>query len=140
MTTSCRSHARRPAAFASRQKVVERAEAYLHAHRGDAIPLSRLCRMVGLSERGLRNAFYTVRGMSPKRSMLLDRLQGVRHTLSDRCSRPTSVTGVATAFGFYELGRFSAIYKREFGEPPSETLRAAIRKSVTNDGGSEGPR
>jgi AraC family transcriptional regulator, ethanolamine operon transcriptional activator len=140
MTTSCRSNARRPKGFASRQEVVERAEAYLHTHRGDAIPLSRLCRMIGLSERGLRNAFYTVRGMSPKRCMLLDRLQGVRHTLSDQCSRPTSVTGVATAFGFYELGRFSAIYKREFGEAPSETLRATIRKSATNDGRSKGPR
>ena len=138
--TSRRCTAKRFTAFASRQEVVERAEAYLHAHRGDAIPLSRLCRIVGRSERGLRNAFYTVRGMSPTRCMLLDRLQGVRHTLSDPCSRPASVTGVATAFGFYELGRFSAIYKREFGEAPSDTLRASIRQSAANLGRNEGPR
>jgi transcriptional regulator GlxA family with amidase domain len=126
--------------FASRREVVERAEAYLRARRGDAVPVSALCRIVGLSERSLRNAFYSVRGMSPKRSMLVDRLRGVRHALSDECSRPASVTGVATAYGFCELGRFSAIYKREFGEAPSETLRATIRKSARNEGRNEGGR
>jgi AraC family ethanolamine operon transcriptional activator len=119
--------------FASRREVVERVEAYLHARRGGAVPLSELCRLVGLSERGLRNAFYSVRGMSPKRCMLVDRLRGVRHALGDECSKPVSVTCVATAYGFYELGRFSAIYKKEFGEAPSETLRATIRKSARNE-------
>jgi transcriptional regulator GlxA family with amidase domain len=133
MPLGCRNDTRRPLAFASRREVVERAEAYLHARRGDAVPLSELCRMVGLSERGLRNAFYSVRGMSPKRCMLVDRLRGVRHALSDECSKPVSVTGVATAYGFYELGRFSAIYKKEFGEAPSETLRATMRKSAPNE-------
>jgi AraC family ethanolamine operon transcriptional activator len=134
MAASRRSDGTRPVVFASRQEIVERAEAYLHAHMGDAMPLSRLCRIVGLSERGLRNAFYSVRGMSPKRCMVVDRLQGVRHALTDADSRPASVTGVATAYGFYELGRFSAIYKKQFGEAPSETLRATIRKAAGTEG------
>ena len=138
MAAGCRSVQRRTVVFASRQEIVERAEAYVHAHIGDAVPLSRLCRIVGLSERGLRNAFYSVRGMSPKRCMLVDRLQGARHALSDGGSRPASVTGVATAYGFHELGRFSGIYKKQFGEAPSTTLRATIRKSAANDGHNTG--
>jgi transcriptional regulator GlxA family with amidase domain len=112
----------------SRQEVVERAEAYFHAHQGDGVTLSRLCRIFGWSERGLRNAFYSVRGMGPKRCLMVERLREVRRTLSDETSGPTSVTQVATAYGFYELGRFAAIYKKEFGEAPSDTLRAATRK------------
>ena len=134
MAASRRSDRTRPVVFASRREIVERAEAYVNAHMGDAGSLSRLSRIVGLSERGLRNAFYSVRGMSPKRCMIVDRLQGARYALSDACSRPASVTGVATAYGFYELGRFAAIYKKQFGEAPSETLRATIRKSAGTEG------
>ena len=36
--------------------------------------------------------------------------------------RRDSVTGVATRFGFYELGRFAGLCRRAFGESPSETL------------------
>ena len=32
------------------------------------------------------------------------------------------IADVAYAHGFYELGRFAAVYARMFGERPSETL------------------
>jgi len=108
---------------------VERAEAYARAHAGTPVPISRLCRVVGLSERALRNAFYGVRGMSPKRCMLVERLEGARRALADARVRPGTVTGVATRYGFYELGRFAGTYKDAFGETPSETLHGASRKS-----------
>jgi AraC family ethanolamine operon transcriptional activator len=123
---------RRPRAFAARREIVERAEAYARAHLDSQVPLSRLCRVVGVSERALRNAFYGVRGMSPKRCMLADRLQGVRRALSDTGSRPNTVTSVATDYGFYQLGRFAAIYKETFGEAPSETLRGTRRKTAAS--------
>jgi AraC family ethanolamine operon transcriptional activator len=108
----------------SREAVVERAELYLRANAGP-IPVPQLCRIVGLSERGLRNAFQSVRGMSPTRSMLHARLLGVRRELSGQHDVPVTVTDVAVRFGFYELGRFAAAYRRAFGEAPSETLRAS---------------
>jgi transcriptional regulator GlxA family with amidase domain len=123
---------RRPAAIAAQQQAVERAEAYMRAHRGSPIRLSRLCRIVGLSERGLRNAFYSVRGVGPKRCILAERLQAVRRALSDSAPYSNTVTTIATEFGFNELGRFAAIYKETFGEVPSETLRGLGRKPVSD--------
>ena len=78
---------------------------------------------------GSGNAFYGVRGMSPKRCMLAERLEGARRALADARARPGTVTGVATRYGFYELGRFAGTYKDAFGETPSETLYGASRKS-----------
>jgi transcriptional regulator GlxA family with amidase domain len=46
----------------------------------------------------------------------------------DRLSVPTladSVTDVALECGFRDLSHFAAKYHEKYGEPPSETLRAA---------------
>ena len=112
-----------------RRDVVERAEAYMRANLGAPVPLPELSRIVGVSERGLRNAFYCVRGMSPMRCLAAERLQGVRRALTDSDAKPVTVTSVATDYGFYELGRFAALYKEAFGEVPSETLRRTAGNS-----------
>jgi transcriptional regulator GlxA family with amidase domain len=41
------------------------------------------------------------------------------------CAEPakSTVTRIATDYGFWELGRFSVTYRALFGEPPLETLR-----------------
>ena len=103
---------------------------YLRANMNASVSVSTLCRIVGRSERGLRNAFYRVHGIGPKRWMLEERLHGARRALSEVRSRPMTVTGVATDHGFYELGRFAATYKQAFGEAPSQTLRGAGRTSA----------
>ena len=118
------------AARGSSREIVERTEAYVRAHIDSPIPLSTLCRLLGLSERRLRNAFYSVRGVSPKRSLRADRLLAVRNALREAKGRPITVTNVATGHGFYELGRFAASYKEAFGEAPSETLRGPARSRV----------
>ena len=113
----------------SRQDAVERAEAYLRAHPGAPPPVSRLSRIVGLSERGLRDAFHRVRGTSPNRWFLAVRLEGVRSLLCDESARPTTVTSAAAEYGFFELGRFAGLYRGAFGETPSATLRSAGGKT-----------
>jgi transcriptional regulator GlxA family with amidase domain len=118
-----------PAALASRRMaVVEQAESYVRGHLDTRVPVSRLCRVVGLSERGLRNAFHSVRGMSPTQYMRSVRLRDVRRALSASQDRRATVTGIATSYGFYELGRFAAAYREAFGEVPSETLRSTGRQ------------
>ena len=113
----------------SRRDTVERVESYLRAHFDSPMRISTLSRMAGVSERGLRDAFYSVHGMSPKQWMLAERLKQVRSILSGSEFARVSVTGAATRYGFYELGRFAATYKDAFGEVPSETLRTAMRRA-----------
>jgi transcriptional regulator GlxA family with amidase domain len=43
----------------------------------------------------------------------------------------TTVTDVAFACGFGNLGHFAIYYRRQFGETPSATLRRARKDGVT---------
>ena len=117
----------------SRQAVVERAEAYVRAHLDAPPPVKRLCVLVGVSERGLRNAFHGIRGASPTRCLRAERLEAVRRALIDAADRTATVTAIATDHGFYQLGRFAATYRHAFGETPSETLRGHARAQA-NEG------
>ena len=125
MRTHGRTEGGNPGTGATRRAVVRRAEAYVRAHLDQPIPLARLCRLVGVSERSLRNAFYSVHGISPKRWMVAERLQGAQIALREPRDMSITVTGVATGYGFFQLGRFAAIYKQTFGEAPSKTLYSA---------------
>jgi AraC family ethanolamine operon transcriptional activator len=111
-------------AIASRRQVVDRAEALLRSRVGVGVSIAQLCQVAGVSERSLRNAFYDVRGMSPKRWAVRARLAEVRRALGDAHGSRGAVTSIATEYGFFELGRFATTYKSVFGETPSETLRA----------------
>ena len=86
-------------------------------------PSAALSRSVGVSERTLRNAFADVHRESPKRYFLNERLRRAQQALTDVRCAGTTVTAVATQYGFYELGRFALQYKAMFGESPSHTLR-----------------
>jgi len=110
--------------------IVALAESYLLTHRHAPLPVSQLCRRVGLSERALRNAFYDVHGVGPKRWMRDACLHDAHRALERASAGTATVTGIATAHGFYELGRFAATYKEAFGQSPSATLRAALRRTT----------
>jgi len=54
------------------------------------------------------------------------RLSHAREALLAADRKLTTVTKVAAAFGFGELGRFSVEYRKAFGESPSQTLDGKI--------------
>ena len=72
----------------SRREAVQRVESYLRAHFDAPLRISGLSRVAGLSERGLRDAFYSVHGMSPKQWMLAERLKQVRSMSCCKCTQP----------------------------------------------------
>lgn len=89
----------------------------------DVLPtVVEICRRVGVSERSLQYAFLAYVNCSPQAYLRMCRLNRVRATLRAADPRLTTVTDVATRFGFFHLGRFAQNYRRVFGELPSATL------------------
>jgi AraC-like DNA-binding protein len=60
--------------------------------------------------------------MSPKHYLWLRRMHLARRALRGANAEKTTVTEVATNYGFWELGRFSVAYRSLFGVSPSTTL------------------
>jgi transcriptional regulator GlxA family with amidase domain len=109
----------------SHRELVERVHEILHDNPGEPVTVAQLSRLVGVSERTLRAAFQGVIGLSPKQYAIGQRLRAAREALCSADPHTTTVTDVAMAFGFFELGRFAGRYRHAFGEAPSWTLRHA---------------
>jgi AraC-like DNA-binding protein len=100
-------------------------ETYMREHLDKTVTLVDLSETSGLRLRSLINAFQAVTGFSPMAYFKRERLSGVRQAL--RRPHPTRirVIDVATAWGFWHMGHFTADYREMFGESPSETLRTS---------------
>jgi AraC-like DNA-binding protein len=106
-----------------RARAISRFEDYLAAKPCEPLYLSEICAAIGVSERTLRDCCHDHLGMGPHRYLWLRRMHLARRALRDADPERTSVTEIATAHGFWELGRFSVEYRNLFDESPSMTLR-----------------
>jgi AraC-like DNA-binding protein len=84
--------------------------------------IPELCAAIGVPDRTLRVCCQEQFGMSPKRYLLLRRMNLARRALLDGSPGTTTVTAIATQYGFWQFGRFAGEYKSLFGEAPSATL------------------
>jgi AraC-like DNA-binding protein len=91
----------------------------LEASLGRPIYSGELATQVGVSVRSMHDAILRYHGMSLHRYLRLRRLWLVRRRL---LAGAESVKAIALAFGFWHLGDFSASYRLQFGETPSQTL------------------
>ena len=112
------------------RQIVKRLDAFLLGHLDEPIQMARLCDATGVSERSLRNACHEVCGTSPKRYLTRRRMEAVRQALENARPGESTVTRIATDYGFFELGRFAATYASLFGERPSETLRSGSTSAI----------
>jgi AraC-like DNA-binding protein len=97
-------------------------EAWIEANLSEPITLGRLCKVCGVGQRALQLAFRARRGLSPMR-FVAERRLAAAHRLLAGGGPNDDVTGIAVGLGFSHLGRFAAMYRRAYGESPSQTLR-----------------
>jgi AraC-like DNA-binding protein len=104
-------------------KIVNRFLEFLETRPDDPVYLTEICAAIGVSERTLRTCCREILGVGPMRYLWLRRMHLARQALLHADASDATVTEVATAHGFWELGRFSVEYRCLFGESPSESLR-----------------
>jgi AraC family ethanolamine operon transcriptional activator len=100
-------------------KVFQDIQSVLASNLSRPVYSEEIAREVGVSVRTIHDAILRYRGMSLHRYLRLRRLWLVRRQL---LAGADSVKATALAFGFWHLGDFSASYRLQFGEAPSETL------------------
>ncbi|HEY6325661.1 MAG TPA: helix-turn-helix domain-containing protein [Candidatus Cybelea sp.] len=97
-------------------------EAYMREHVDATLTLLDLSRVSGMRSRSLINAFEAVTGYSPMDYLKRIRLSGVQRVLQRRHRDAIRIIDVATDWGFWHMGHFTADYRMMFGETPSQTL------------------
>ncbi|APR03957.1 AraC-type DNA-binding protein [Thauera chlorobenzoica] len=111
-----------PPAIAPRH--VKRAEEFICAHAAEALTLGDIAAAAGVSTRALAEGFRRTRQTTPMAFLREQRLLRVRAAL-EAAGPGSTVTDIALRWGFGNLGRFAADYRRRFGEAPAKTLRQA---------------
>lgn len=111
-----------PRASAPRQ--VRRVEEYIEQNWDQPLTIEALALVANASVRSLFYSFKKSRGVSPMTFVKQVRMLHAKAMLTN-AGTTTSVTSVAFACGFSNLGHFAKYYHDTFGERPSDTLRAA---------------
>ena len=101
---------------------LKKAIGYIRDHLSGKMSIADLIAHCGVSERTLRKHFWTFMAVSPLGCWRQLRLAAARSCLLEG-SNETSITDVATRFGFTHFSRFAQDYRRRFGETPSSTLQ-----------------
>jgi AraC-like DNA-binding protein len=113
---------RTPPQRASRP-IVARAVEQIRAAPRHAWTVATLASGSFCSVRSLQAGFVHDLGTTPMRYLAGVRMAGAHDDLARADPFLSSVSGIATEWGFSHLGRFSAAHRRTFGESPSQTLQ-----------------
>lgn len=106
------------------RRPVRHALDYLEHHLSEPITMADLAKHTGASVRSIQQGFRDELGITPMAWLRDRRLERARQELVDATpSDGVTVTGVAEHWGFNHLGGFAVLYRKRWGESPSETLR-----------------
>lgn len=110
-------------AFEANASIVRRAEAWMDKEPPTRLHVIDLCLALGHSLRTVQRAFHETLGVGPAHYLAFYQLSKVRQILMTCDPMIERVSHVALDHGFWELGRFAGLYRKTYGEKPSETLR-----------------
>ena len=85
--------------------------------------ITDICKALRVSIRTLQVCCREHLGMGPKHYLVLRRMHLAQRALRQADPDATTVTDIATRYGFWQLGRFAIEYHSLFGEIPSATLQ-----------------
>jgi AraC-like DNA-binding protein len=111
--------------------VIARLEEVFAANADRALYLIDVCAATGVSERTLRTCCQEHLGMGPVHYLWLRRMHLAHNALMRADPAVTTVTRIATDFGFWELGRFAVDHRTMFGESPSASLHRPPQEAST---------
>ena len=101
---------------------VREAERLMSEQAREAPTILDIAQMVGVTARSLSEGFRRFRGMTPHEFQSRQRLACLRQALLAAPPQET-VTSIARAHGFVNLGALAASYRKHYGESPADTLR-----------------
>lgn len=108
------------------RQVVTKVCELLQVNPDQCYSIEDLCKVTFTSRRTLQNCFELITGQSPSLFLKTVKLNAVRRALQNS-NQHSSISDIASDWGFWHLSQFSVDYKRLFGESPSQTL--SLRKS-----------
>ena len=102
------------------RQIVNHFEQIARANVGTVVHVADMSRVAGVNQRTLSRAFREIHGIGPYRYLQHLRLSELKRVLF---SEEITVTKAALRLGFVELGKLGVLYKKAFGESPSQTKR-----------------
>jgi len=106
------------------RRVVRESMDYIEGHLSERVTMPAIAENVHMSVRAIQQGFHDELGTTPMLYLRDRRLERAREDLTDVIpSDGVTVTDVAERWGFTHLGSFAVLYKKRWGESPSETLR-----------------
>lgn len=105
-------------------QTIGNARAFIHANLYDAMAIGEIAVSAAASVSKLERVFRQHLGVTPSQYIRAHRLSAARSALQDKSHDRRKVAQIALDCGFNHLGRFSRLYRNQFGETPSATLAA----------------
>lgn len=106
---------------------LRRALEYLHAHLSEEVTVDDLTNAAGTSLRALQYEFAKHFGVGPMTLIRRERLKRARLELIETLAADATVADIAAHWGFLDAKYFTRLYRREFGERPSDVRRRGFR-------------
>lgn len=105
------------------RRAVRQSLDYIERNLSEPITMGSIAEHVGVSVRSIQQGFRDELGVTPMAHLRERRLERVREELKDATAGDgVTVTEVAERWGFNHLGSFAALYRKRWGESPSQTL------------------